>query len=63
MKDKKQIEEIARTMCEHFDLIMKNQPCTKCRTYNKNCYTIHQAEVLYNKGYRKIVCKNEVTTE
>ena len=42
---------------------MKNQPCTKCRTYNKNCYTIHKAEVLYHKGYRKINDNGAVITK
>ena len=51
---KKEIEEMARVACEHFDYDMVGQPCTKCRTYDKHCYTIHQAEILYNAGYRKI---------
>lgn len=63
MTKKEQIEEMARAMCEHFDVSMKNQPCTKCRTYNKNCYTIHKAEVLYNKGYRKINDNGAVITK
>lgn len=55
MKDKeKQIEEMARAACEHFDCDMVGQPCTKCKTYDKHCYTIHQAEILYNAGYRKL---------
>lgn len=52
---KKAIEEMARTMCKPFDVNMTGQPCTKCRTYNSNCYTIHNAEILYNAGYRKVV--------
>ena len=52
-EEQKQIEKMARVMCEHFEISMKNQPCTKCRTYNKNCYTIHKAELLHNAGYRK----------
>ena len=53
--DKKQhIEEMARVACEHFDYDMVDQPCTKCKTHDKHCYTIHQAEILYNAGYRKI---------
>ena len=63
MTKQEQIEEMARAMCEHFDVSMKNQPCTKCRTYNKNCYTIHKAEVLYNKGYRKIDDNGAVITK
>ena len=54
MNKKQQIEEMARVACEHFDCDMVGQPCTKCRTYDKHCYTIHQAEILYNAGYRKI---------
>ena len=54
MTEQEQIEEMARAMCEHFDVSMKNQPCTKCRTYNKNCYTIRKAKMLYNTGHRKI---------
>ena len=50
----KEIEEMARVACEHFDYDMVDQPCTKCKTYDKHCYTIHQAEILYNAGYRKI---------
>lgn len=50
----KEIEEMARVACEHFDYDMVGQPCTKCRTYNKHCYTIHKAEILYNAGYRKL---------
>lgn len=63
MTEQEQIKEMARAMCEHFDVSMKNQPCTKCRTYNKNCYTIHKAEVLYNKGYRKINDNGAVITK
>ena len=44
---------MARVACEHFDCDMVGQPCTKCKTYDKHCYTIHQAEILYNAGYRK----------
>ena len=44
---------MARVVCEHFDCDMVGQPCTKCKTYDKHCYTIHQAEILYNAGYRK----------
>ena len=54
MDKKQQIEEMARVACEHFDYDMVYQPCTKCKTYDKHCYTIHQAEILYNAGYRKI---------
>lgn len=54
MNKQQQIEEMARAMCEPFDRAMVGQPCTKCRTYDRNCYTIHQAEALYNAGYRKI---------
>ena len=54
MNKKQQIEEMARLACEHFDYDMVDQPCTKCKTYDKHCYTIHQAEILYNAGYRKI---------
>ena len=55
MKTKyEQIEEMARAACEHFDCDMAGQPCTKCKTYDKHCYTIHQAEILYNAGYRKL---------
>lgn len=54
MNKEQQIEEMAKAMCEHFDRAMVDQPCTKCRTYDKNCYTIHQAEALYNAGYRKV---------
>lgn len=50
----KEIEEMARVACKHFDYDMVCQPCTKCKTYDKHCYTIHQAEILYNAGYRKI---------
>ena len=53
MGREKQIEEMARVACEHFDCDMVGQPCTKCKTYDKHCYTIHQAEILYNAGYRK----------
>ena len=54
MNKQQQIEEMARAAWEHFDYDMVGQPCTKCRTYDKHCYTIHQAEILYNAGYRKI---------
>ena len=54
MDKNKEIEEMARVACEHFDCDMVGQPCTKCKTYDKHCYTIHQAEILYNAGYRKI---------
>ena len=54
MDKKQQIEEMARVACEHFDYDMVDQPCTKCKTYDKHCYTIHKAEILYNAGYRKI---------
>ena len=54
MNKEQQIEEMARVACEHFDCDMVGQPCTKCKTYDKHCYTIHQAEILYNAGYRKI---------
>ena len=54
MDKKQQIEEMARVACEHFDYDMVDQPCKKCKTYDKHCYTIHQAEILYNAGYRKI---------
>ena len=54
MDKKQQIEEMARVACEHFDYDMAGQPCKKCKTYDKHCYTIHQAEILYNAGYRKI---------
>ena len=50
----KEIEEMARVACEHFDYDMVCQPCTKCKTYDKHFYKIHQAEILYNAGYRKI---------
>lgn len=53
MNKEQQIEEMARVACEHFDCDMVGQPCTKCKTYDKHCYTIHQAETLYNAGYRK----------
>ena len=53
MNKQQHIEEMARAMCEHFDRAMVGQPCTKCRTYDRNCHTIHQAEALYNAGYRK----------
>lgn len=53
MNKEQQIEEMARVACEHFDRDMVGQPCTKCKTYDKHCYTIHQAEALYNAGYRK----------
>ena len=53
MNKEQQIEEMARVACEHFDYDMVGQPCTKCKTYDKHCYTIHQAEILYNAGYRK----------
>ena len=53
MNKEQQIEEMARVVCEHFDCDMVGQPCTKCKTYDKHCYTIHQAEILYNAGYRK----------
>ena len=53
MNKQQQIEEMARVACEHFDCDMVGQPCTKCKTYDKHCYTIHQAEILYNAGYRK----------
>ena len=54
MDKKHQIEEMARVACEHFDYDMVDHPCKKCKTYDKHCYTIHQAEMLYNAGYRKI---------
>ena len=54
MDKNKEIEEMARVACEHFDCDMVGQPCTKCKTYDKHCYTIHQAEILYNAGYRKV---------
>lgn len=54
MNKEQQIEEMARVACEHFDCDMVGQPCTKCKTYDKHCYTIHQAEILYNAGYRKV---------
>ena len=54
MTKQEQIEEMARVACEHFDCDMVGQPCAKCKTYDKHCYTIHQAEILYNAGYRKI---------
>ena len=54
MDKKQQIEEMARVACEHFDYDMVDQPCKKCKTYDKHCYTIHKAEILYNAGYRKI---------
>lgn len=54
MTKNEQIEEMARIACEHFDYDMVDQPCTKCKTHDKHCYTIHQAEILYNAGYRKI---------
>ena len=54
MTKQEQIEEMARVACEHFDYDMVDQPCTKCKTHDKHCYTIHQAEILYNAGYRKI---------
>lgn len=63
MDKKQQIEEMARVACEHFDYDMVDQPCTKCKTYDKNCYTIHQAEILYNAGYRKIDDNCEVITK
>ena len=53
MNKQQQIEEMARVACEHFNCDMVGQPCTKCKTYDKHCYTIHQAEILYNAGYRK----------
>lgn len=52
-EEQKQIETMAIVMCENFELRMKNQTCTKCRTYNKNCYTIHKAELLHSAGYKK----------
>ena len=54
MDKEQQIEEMARVACEHFDFDMLNQPCKKCKSYDKHCYTIRQAEILYNAGYRKI---------
>ena len=54
MDKNKEIEEMARVACKHFDCDMVGQPCTKCKTYDKHCYTIYQAEILYNAGYRKI---------
>ena len=54
MDENKEIEEMARVACEHFDCDMVGQPCTKCKTYDKHCYTIYQAKILYNAGYRKI---------
>lgn len=51
-EEQKQIETMAIVMCENFELRMRNQTCTKCRTYNKNCYTIHKAELLHSAGYR-----------
>lgn len=54
MTKQEQIEEMARVACEHFDYDMVDQPCAKCKTHDKHCYTIHQAEILYNAGYRKI---------
>lgn len=59
MDKKQQIEEMARVACEHFDLDMFDKPCKECRTYDKNCYTIHQAEILYNAGYRKFEKEKE----
>lgn len=58
MNRQQQIEEMARAMCEHFDCDMVNQPCAKCRTYDKHCFTIHQAEMIYNAGYRKTFTSN-----
>ena len=52
-EEQKQIETMAIVMCENFELRMKNQTCAKCRTYNKNCYTIHKAELLHSAGYQK----------
>ena len=54
MTKQEQIEEMARIACEHFDYDMVDQPCKKCKAYDKHCYTIHQAEILYNAGYRKL---------
>lgn len=63
MTKQEQIEEMARVACEHFDYDMVDQPCTKCKTHDKHCYTIHQAEILYNAGYRKIDDKCAVITK
>ena len=52
-EEQKQIETMAIVMCENFELRMRNHTCTKCRTYNKNCYTSHKAELLHSAGYRQ----------
>ena len=52
-QEQKQIETMAIVMCENFELRIKNQTCAKCRTCNKNCYTIHKAELLHCADYRK----------
>ena len=54
MDKKQQIEEMARVACEYFGYYMVDKPCKKCKIYDKHCYTIHKAEILYNAGYRKI---------
>ena len=63
-EEQKQIETMAIVMCENFELRMKNQTCTKCRTYNKNCYAIHKAELLHSAGYRQAdEVRNEIAKE
>ncbi len=54
MDKEKEIEELARAMCEHFEPCMQGKPCTACKTYERNCYTIHKARLLVNAGYGNV---------
>ena len=54
MDKEKKIEEMARVMCEHFEPCMQDKPCTDCKTYGRNCYTIHKAKLLSEAGYGDI---------
>ena len=48
MSKEKQIEEMAKTICKHYN----TEKCTKCGEY-PYCSVGLSAEALYNAGYRK----------
>jgi hypothetical protein len=48
IEKEKQIEEMARTICKHYN----TEKCTKCGEY-PYCSVGLYAEALYNAGYRK----------
>lgn len=54
MDKEKEIEEMARVMCDPLEPCMKDKPCTDCKTYGRNCYTIYKAKRLATAGYGNI---------